>query len=151
MPKIASCLQISDFLRCAPSFGTPHGREVDVSADTATAAFPTAKQAASAAVAAQRAVAAHAWPHRLRPAISVALHSGEAGIGWVGPAVLLCEQICDAAEGGQILMSPATAGLLDDEDLGELRIQDLGTRRTRRTNASMRVHELVVPSVERTT
>ena len=38
------------------------GREVEVSGDSAMAAFPIAKQAALAAVAAQRAVAAHEWP-----------------------------------------------------------------------------------------
>jgi hypothetical protein len=55
------------------------GREVEVSGDSSLAAFPTAKQAAHAAVAAQRALAAHEWPQGLRPAISVGLHSGQAG------------------------------------------------------------------------
>jgi class 3 adenylate cyclase len=57
------------------------GQEVEVSGDSAMAAFPTATQAALAAVAAQRAVAAHEWPEGLRPTMSIALHSGEAGIG----------------------------------------------------------------------
>jgi class 3 adenylate cyclase len=126
------------------------GREVDVSADTATAAFPTAKQAALAAVAAQRAVSAHDCPHGLRPDVSVGLHSGEAGIGWVGPAVLLCEEICDAAEAGEIFMSQATAGLLEDENLGELHTRDLGIRRTRRTKASVHVHQLILPAAKPT-
>jgi class 3 adenylate cyclase len=78
------------------------------------------------AVAAQHAVATHDWPHGLRPEISVGLHSGEAGIGWIGPAVLLCEEICDVAEAGQIFMSQATAGLLEHENIGELRAEDLG-------------------------
>ena len=127
------------------------GREVEVSGDSAMAAFPTAKQAALAAVAAQRAVAAHEWPEGPRPAMSIALHSGEAGIGWVGPAALRCSDLCDAAEGGQIFMSPATAGLLEDEDLGELFVRDLGEQQTRRTHEAVRVHELVVPSVTETT
>ena len=62
------------------------GREVEVSGDSALAAFPTAKQAARAAVAAQRAVAAQEWPNGLRLAISVGLHSGQVGIGLVGSA-----------------------------------------------------------------
>lgn len=126
------------------------GREVDVHADTAVSAFPSAKQAALVAVAAQRAVSTHEWPHGLRPDISVGLHSGEAGIGWVGPAVLLCEEICDAAEAGEIFMSQATAGLLEDENLGELRTRDLGVRQTRRTNASVHVHQLIVPAAKPT-
>ncbi len=126
------------------------GREVEVSFDSAMAAFPTAKQAALAAVAAQRAVGAYDWPQGQRLAISVALHSGEAGIGWVGPAVLRCEGLCDAAEGGQIFLSQATASLLEDEDLGELSIQDLGELATRRTHEAVRVHELVDLSVGET-
>jgi len=126
------------------------GREVEVSFDSAMAAFPTAKQAALAAVAAQRAVGAYDWPQGQRLAISVALHSGEAGIGWVGPAVLRCEGLCDAAEGGQIFLSQATASLLEDEDLGELSIQDLGELETRRTHEAVRVHELVDLSVGET-
>ena len=47
------------------------GREVEVSGDSARAAFPTAMQAALAAVAARRAVAAHEWPHGLRSSISI--------------------------------------------------------------------------------
>jgi class 3 adenylate cyclase len=127
------------------------GREVEVSFDSVMAAFPTARQAALAAVAAQRAVAAHEWPHGLRPAMSVALHSAHAGIGRVGPAASLCSQLCDAAEGGEIFMSPATAGLLEDEDLGELSVRDLGQRQTRRTQRAVRAYELVVPSVAETT
>ncbi len=127
------------------------GREVDVIQDTAMAAFPTAKQAALAAVAAQRAVAAHEWPHGLKPAISIGVHSGEAGVGWVGPAVLRCGELCDAAEGGQIFLSQAASGLLEEEDLGELFVRDLGERLTRRSGHPIRAHELVVPAAaERT-
>ena len=126
------------------------GREVEVSFDSAMAAFPTAKQAAFAAVAAQRAVAVHEWPQGLRVAMSVALHSGEAGIGWVGPAVLRCEQLCDAAEGGQIFLSRATASLLEDVNLGELSIRDLGEQETRRTHEAVLAHELVALSVGET-
>lgn len=123
------------------------GHEVEVIFDSAVAAFPTAKQAALAAVAAQRAVAAHEWPHGQKPAMSVGLHSGEAGIGWVGPAALRCDELCDTAEGGQIFMSQATASLLEDEDLGELLLRDLGEQRTRQTQRAVRVYELVAPSV----
>jgi class 3 adenylate cyclase len=119
------------------------GRDVEVITDMAIAAFPTAKQAALAAVAAQRAMAAHEWPLGLRPAISVGLHSGQAGVGWTGPASLRCSELCDAAEGGQIFMSQATAGLLEDEELGELSLRDVGEPRARRTQRAVRAYELV--------
>jgi class 3 adenylate cyclase len=121
------------------------GQEVEVAADSAIAAFASPKQAALVAVAAQRAVAAHEWPHGFKPQVSIGLHSGEAGVGWVGPAVVHCERLCDATEGGQIFLSQATASLLEDEDLGELSLRDLGERQTRRTRQSVHVYELVHP------
>lgn len=77
-------------------------------------------------------------------AISVGLHSGEAGIGWLGPAALRSAELCDAAEGGQIFLSRATASLLEDEDLGELLIRDLGERETRRGRTTVYAYELVL-------
>jgi class 3 adenylate cyclase len=127
------------------------GREVEVAGDSAAAAFPTAKQAALAAAAVQRAVTAHEWPQGPRPAISVALHSGETGIGWVGPAVFRGAELRDAAEGGEIVLSQATASLLEDEDLGDLLLRDLGERDARRSGRRVRLYELVLPPVVRTT
>ena len=67
------------------------GRALEVGGDTATAVFVSARQAALAAAAAQRAVAAHAWPHRLKAAVSVALDSvrGTSRLGWLGHGALL--------------------------------------------------------------
>jgi class 3 adenylate cyclase len=76
-----------------------------VAGDTATAVFVSARQAALAAAAAQRAVAAHAWPHRLKTAVCVALDSVEADDGWAGSATTRCSELCDAAEGGQIFLA----------------------------------------------
>jgi class 3 adenylate cyclase len=75
--------------------------------------------------------------------MSVGLHSGEAAIGWIGPAALRCEELCDAAEGGQTFVSAVTAGLLEDENLGELRLRDLGEQQMRRSGRSIRAYELV--------
>jgi class 3 adenylate cyclase len=96
-------------------------RQVDIAGDSVSGAFAGAKEAAFAAIAVQGAVSEHDWPHGLKPEVSVGLHSGEAGIGWLGPAVVRCAELCDAAEGGQIFLSSATAGLLEDEDLGASR------------------------------
>ena len=74
--------------------------------------------------------------------LSVGLHSGEAGVGWVGPAVNRCMELCDAAEGGQIVLSGTTASLLEDEDLGGLSVRDLGDLRTRRIGTAVRIYEL---------
>jgi class 3 adenylate cyclase len=79
--------------------------------------------------------------HGLRPAVSVGLHSGEGGIGWVISAAARCSELCHATEGGQIFISQETAKLLQDEDLGELSIRDLGEQQTRRTQRAVRADE----------
>jgi class 3 adenylate cyclase len=120
------------------------GREVDFDSDTAMAAFLSPKQAALAAVAAQRAVAAHEWPHGRALAMSVGLDSGAGGGGWDAPAAARCEELCDAAEGGQIFMTQAVSSLLEKEDLSGLSVRDLGEVPLRRSDRTIRAYELLV-------
>jgi class 3 adenylate cyclase len=127
------------------------GGAVEVVFDTVVAAFRSAKQAAHAATAARRAVASHEWPYGLSPRMSVGLHSGEAAIGWIGPAALRCAELCDAAEGGQIFVSPATASLLENENLGQLLLRDVGEQQTRQSGRMLHVYELVDPSAPEAT
>ena len=122
------------------------GRDVDFESDTAMAVFPTAKEAALAAVTAVRAVAAQEWPHGRELAISVGLDSGAAETGWDRPVVARCEELCDAAEGGQIFVTKAVSSLLDGEDLGEWVLRDLGEAPLRRTDQTTRAYELVIPA-----
>ena len=84
------------------------------------------------------------WPHGRRLAISVGLHSGTAGVGWVGPAALRCAELCDAAEGGQIFLSQAVSSLLEEENLGGLIVRDLGELPLRQSEGLVRAYELVV-------
>jgi class 3 adenylate cyclase len=109
------------------------GRDVAASGDTVVAAFPLAKDAAFAAVAAHRALAAREWPGWPRPEVSVGLDFAEEG----------CSELCDAAEGGQTFMSPATAGLLEEDDLGDLLLRDVGEQQTRRSGRAVRAYELL--------
>ena len=148
LPKERFGALLTDYQRLLRGvFHQTGGRDVEALSDTVTAAYPTAKQAAFAAVAAQRAVADREWPEDLNIAMSVGLHSGEAGVGWIGPAVVRGSLLCDAAEGGQIFMSPATAGLLEDENLGELSLRDVGEPLSRHFQIAVRAYELVVPSI----
>src|SRR6266542_4732498 len=119
------------------------GRQFEVFQDTAIAAFPTAKQAALAAAALQHLVATHEWPHKGDVAVSVGVHSGDVGIGLGPAATICCEALCDAAEGGQIFLSPSAALLLEEEDLGDLAILDPGEQVTRRGGSRVRAFELV--------
>ena len=93
-------------------FTTHGGRVVDDSGDACFAAFARAEDAMTAALAAQRTVAAEPWPDGADVKIRIGIHTGEAfsvGNRFVGLAVHEAARICSAAQAGQILVSEATA------------------------------------------
>lgn len=99
------------------------GREVDAEGDGFFVVFERATDAVAAAVTAQRAlVAADAVQVRM------GVHTTEPhlhGEGYVGVGVSRAARICAAAHGGQIVLSHATAGIVED-DLPGVRLRDLG-------------------------
>jgi predicted ATPase/class 3 adenylate cyclase len=100
------------------------GVEVDTQGDAFFVAFPTAEGAAAAAVAAIEALAS--GPISVR----VGLHTGSPKVtaeGYVGIDVHRGARVAALAHGGQIVLSPATAALLDggtQRDLGLHRLKD---------------------------
>jgi predicted ATPase len=103
------------------------GVEVDTQGDAFFVAFPTAPGALTAAAVARDALAGGAI--RVR----IGLHSGTPFVGeegYVGPDVHRAARIAAAGHGGQILVSAATAALVDEaalHDLGPHRLKDLST------------------------
>jgi class 3 adenylate cyclase len=95
------------------------GREVDARADEFFAAFDEPARALAAAVDAQRALNAHAWPAGRRVSVRMGVHAGRPTLtpsGYVGLAVNTVARVADAGHGGQILV---TGGLRDLVDLPE--------------------------------
>ncbi|HEV2474038.1 MAG TPA: adenylate/guanylate cyclase domain-containing protein, partial [Chthonomonadales bacterium] len=114
-----------------------HGHEVDTQGDAFFVVFARAADAVSAAVAAQRALAAHAWPDGVEVRIRMGLHTGEPSLvaeGYVGEDVHYAARIMSSAHGGQVLLSLTTRELVEHalpdgvglRDLGEHRLKDLG-------------------------
>lgn len=112
------------------------GVEVDTAGDAFFVAFGSPRDALDAALAAQRALAAHAWAGGATVRVRMALHTGEpthVARGYVGLDVVRGARICAAAHGGQVLISSATQQLIDPalqpgvtfRDLGEHRLKDL--------------------------
>ncbi|MBA3787441.1 MAG: response regulator [Actinobacteria bacterium] len=103
------------------------GHEVDSRGDELFAAFAEAEPAVSAAVAAQRALAAHPWP--VSPArVRIGLHTGAPALGedgYVGVDVHRASRICAAGHGGQVLVSEATSLELAGRELRELGLYQL--------------------------
>jgi predicted ATPase/class 3 adenylate cyclase len=110
-----------------------HGGYVDaIQGDAFVAAFADARGAVDAALDAQRALAAAAWPRGTEPLrVRMGVHTGyveRTELGYVGLEVHRAARVGAAAHGGQILVTAATCALLRDEteveDLGEHRLKD---------------------------
>jgi predicted ATPase/class 3 adenylate cyclase len=119
------------------SFG---GQEVGTQGDSLFAVFPSPRHALAAAVAGQRALAAHPWPPGRQIRVRMGLHTGEAvraAGDYVGLEVHRAARIAAAAHGGQVVVSEATAILGRDalpdgtglRDLGRHRLKDFGLER----------------------
>ena len=59
------------------SFEKHGGHEIDTQGDAFFVVFARAKDAAQAALEAQRAIAAHPWPEGVEPRVRMGLHTGE--------------------------------------------------------------------------
>jgi class 3 adenylate cyclase len=118
-------------------FGSRGGEEIDTQGDAFFYAFGRARDAVAAAVAAQRALAAHQWPEGAELRVRMSVHTGEPVLGeegYVGIDVHRAARICSAAHGGQVLLSATTAALVSGSampegvskhDLGDVRLKDM--------------------------
>jgi len=112
------------------------GAEIGTEGDSFFAVFASPAAAVRAVIETQRALASHAWPQGSEVLVRMGLHTGEGtrvGKGYVGLDVHRAARIGDAGHGGQVLLSEATAALIQHRlpdrvelvDLGEHRLKDL--------------------------
>ena len=116
------------------------GIEFGTEGDAFFLVFENTRTAVAAAVAAQRALAAHVWPAGAEISVRMGIHEGVGVLSdgdYVGMDVHHVARVASAGHGGQVLLSAtAAAGLAgstpDDvelEDLGDHRLKDLGPQR----------------------
>lgn len=106
------------------SFEAHGGHEVDVEGDAFFVVFERATDAVAAAIAAQRALNGADVVQ-----VRMGLHTTEPHLhadGYVGVGVSRAARICAAAHGGQIVLSHATAGVIEDHELPGVGMRDLG-------------------------
>src|SRR6266540_2568541 len=125
------------------------GQELDADGDSFFVAFRRPRQAVDAAVSAQRAVAAHAWPEGVALRVRIGIHTGEASLAgdqYIGLAVHRAARICDAGHGGQILLSETTRSLLEDEEqeFEGFELLDLGAQLLKDFDRPVRIYQLAV-------
>jgi adenylate cyclase len=121
------------------------GQEVDSQGDALFAVFPSAQEAITAAVAAQRAMKAHPWPPDVSVQVRMGLHTGEARLetGYVGIDVHQAARVCAAGHGGQILLSDTTRRLVTESPGDGLSLRDLGKHRLKDLPGVERLFQVV--------
>jgi DNA-binding NarL/FixJ family response regulator/class 3 adenylate cyclase len=120
------------------------GREVDCRGDEFFVVFADANGAADAALAAQRAFAAHQWPEGVELRVRMGMHTGQPSVrpeGYFGLDVHRAARICQAGHGGQILLSETTRHALDGHHL----LEDLGIHQLRGLPEPERIFQLNAP------
>ena len=128
------------------------GHVIDSQGDAYFAAFDRAADAAETAVDIQRKLAAVEWPEGLQLRVRMGLHTAEPfldGSGYFGLGVHRAARICAAAHGGQILVSNATAGIVEDLESAEFELRDLGEFRLKDIARPQRLFDLRVQGLER--
>jgi class 3 adenylate cyclase len=123
------------------------GREVDARADEFFAVFKAGSSAVSAALAIQRAVRDHAWPHRAQVRLRAGIHAGRPTLtdsGYVGLAVHATQRVSATAHGGQVVLSRAGARALGEELPAGVRLRELGTYRLRGLPEAETIFQVIV-------
>jgi class 3 adenylate cyclase len=121
------------------------GHEIDTAGDGFFVAFGRAGDAVAAALAAQREL--HASESRdIAVRVRMGLHSAEPFVhegSYHGVGVHRAARICAAGHGGQILLSNATAGIVEDLDLPGVVLVDLGEHRLKDLEQPQRLVQVV--------
>jgi predicted ATPase/class 3 adenylate cyclase/DNA-binding CsgD family transcriptional regulator len=124
-----------------------HGIEVDTQGDAFFLAFARATDAVSAAVAAQHALTAHAWPEGVVVRVRMGLHTGEpqpSSQGYVGLDVHHAARIMTAGHGGQVLLSQTTRDLVEQALPEDVHLRDLGVHRLKDLQSPAHFFQLVI-------
>ena len=129
------------------AIATHGGREIDTAGDGFFVAFESVRSAVGAAVATQRLLTTFGWPGDAEVRVRMGLHTAEPLLGeegYVGIGVHRAARICDAAHGGQVLISNATAGIIEDAELPGLELVDLGTHKLKGIPREQRLFQVTV-------
>ena len=133
------------------TFGEHGGTEIDGQGDSFFFAFARAREAVAAAVAAQRAHAAHEWPGGEKVRVRMGLHTGEPAVGaegYLGVDVVRAARLSAAGNGGHVLLSETTRALLGSTLPEGVSVHPLGERRLKDIEEPERIYELAIEGVE---
>ena len=132
------------------AFASRDGQEIDTQGDAFFYSFPRARDAAAAAVEAQRALASAEWPDGTAVRIRIGLHAGEPTVGdegYTGLDVVRAARIAAVGRGGQILLSETTRALLGDAVPDGVEVRAVGEQRLKDIDRPEPLHELVIAGI----
>lgn len=127
------------------------GVEVSTEGDSFFVVFSSPLDGIEAAVDIQRRVVSEEWGFDEGLAVRMGLHTGQASLGgdnYVGTDVHRASRICEAAHGGQILISETTKALVGGSTPTGIGIRDLGQHRLRGLESSERLFQLDVAGLQ---
>ncbi|MDQ3653785.1 MAG: adenylate/guanylate cyclase domain-containing protein [Chloroflexota bacterium] len=119
--------------------------------DAFQVAFPTARSAVTAALTAQQALQAEAWPLPEPLRVRMALHTGavdpDPDGDYRSPVLNRLGRLLGAGHGGQVLLSLATMELSRDHLPADVRTSDLGEHQLKDLLQPERIHQLLHPNL----
>jgi predicted ATPase/class 3 adenylate cyclase len=124
-----------------------HGVELGTEGDSFFVAFSSALDAVAAVVQAQRGLDKHLWPGDQRVRVRMGIHTGTPSLhdgGYVGMDVHRAARIASSANGGQVVLSAATAQLVAGGLPSDIRVRDMGSHVLRDIVRPERLFQLVV-------
>lgn len=129
------------------AFAAHGGHEQSTEGDSFFVIFRGAGDAVSAAIDAQRAVAAEAWPPEGVVRVRMGLHTGNVestGTDVIGYTINRTARIAGVAHGGQILLSDATRALVADDLPHGATLRNLGAHRLKDLREPERLAQLII-------
>ncbi|OUL98448.1 adenylate/guanylate cyclase domain-containing protein [Variovorax sp. JS1663] len=132
------------------TFATHAGTEVDTQGDAFFVVFTRAADAVACAAAAQQALLSYAWPVDDAVKVRIGIHTGEAVVRdhcYIGQEVHRASRICNAAHGGQVVLSQTTAELIRANLPAGSALKAIGEHRLKDLNEPQRLFQLVAPGL----
>jgi predicted ATPase/class 3 adenylate cyclase len=123
------------------------GIEIGTEGDSFFVVFTSAPQAAAAAVAVQRGLAAEAWPDGAQIRSRIGMHTGAgvlSGGSYVGLDVHRAARIKSAGHGGQVLVSATTRALVEGSLPDGVALREMGEHRLKDLSRPERIWDLVI-------
>jgi class 3 adenylate cyclase len=108
------------------------GRMVEVRADETFSVFEQVTSAVKTGIDMQRELALKSWPGDAPIRVRAGIHTGAISMeegGYIGLAVHAAARICEAAHGGQVVMSSDSKEAMGDDMPADLHLRHLGRHR----------------------